>query len=140
MGSINFFTEDIDFTLRQKIKLRNWIKSTVEENQYKLAVINYIFTSDNHLLTINKEYLDHDTYTDVITFNQSTDPKILEADIYISIERIKENAKKLNLPTNDELHRVMIHGVLHLLGFTDKEESEKEVMRKKENHYLALRM
>lgn len=140
MGSINFFTEDINFTLRQKIKLRNWIKSTIEHNQYKLEVINYIFTSDNYLLTINKEYLDHDTFTDVITFNQSTNPKLLEADIYISIERIKKNAKKFNLPISDELHRVMIHGVLHLLGFTDKEDSEKAVMRKKENHYLALLM
>ncbi len=140
MGSINFFTEDINFTLRQKIKLRNWIRSTIEHNQHKLEVINYIFTSDNYLLTINKEYLDHDTFTDVITFNQSTDPKLLEADIYISIERIKDNAKKFNLPFSDELHRVMIHGVLHLLGFTDKEESEKVVMRKKENHYLALLM
>lgn len=140
MGSINFFTEDINFTLRQKIKLRNWIKSTIEHNQYKLEVINYIFTSDNYLLTINKEHLDHDTFTDVITFNQSTDPKLLEADIYISIERIKNNAKKFNLPISDELHRVMIHGVLHLLGFTDKEDSEKAVMRKKENHYLALLM
>lgn len=140
MGSINFFTEDINFTLRQKIKLRNWIRSTIEHNQHKLEVINYIFTSDNYLLTINKEYLDHDTFTDVITFNQSNDPKLLEADIYISIERIKNNAKKFNLPISDELHRVMIHGVLHLLGFTDKEESEKAVMRKKENHYLALLM
>lgn len=140
MGSINFFNEDINFTLRQKIKLRNWIRSTIEHNQHKLEIINYIFTSDNYLLTINKEYLDHDTFTDVITFNQSNDPKLLEADIYISIERIKNNAKKFNLPISDELHRVMIHGVLHLLGFTDKEESEKAVMRKKENHYLALLM
>lgn len=140
MGSINFFTEDINFTLRQKIKLRNWIRTTIEHNQYKLEVINYIFTSDNYLLTINKEYLDHDTFTDVITFNQSTNPKLLEADIYISIERIKKNAKKFNLPISDELHRVMIHGVLHLLGFTDKDDSEKAVMRKKENHYLALLM
>lgn len=140
MGSINFFTEDINFTLRQKIKLRNWIRTTIEHNQQRLEVINYIFTSDNYLLTINKEYLDHDTFTDVITFNQSTNPKLLEADIYISIERIKKNAKKFNLPISDELHRVMIHGVLHLLGFTDKEDSEKAVMRKKENHYLALLM
>lgn len=140
MGSINFFNEDINFTLRQKIKLRNWIRSTIEHNQHKLEIINYIFTSDNYLLTINKEYLDHDTFTDVIAFNQSNDPKLLEADIYISIERIKNNAKKFNLPISDELHRVMIHGVLHLLGFTDKEESEKAVMRKKENHYLALLM
>lgn len=138
MGSINFFNEDIHFTLKQKIKLRNWIKLTIEQNQYTLEVINYIFTSDKYLLTINKEYLDHDTFTDVITFNQSTNPNVLEADIYISIERVKDNAKYLNFPFSSELHRVMIHGVLHLLGYTDKEESDKELMRKKENHYLAL--
>jgi probable rRNA maturation factor len=138
MGSINFFTEDTNYTLKQKIKLRHWIKSTIEHYLYKLEVINYIFTSDKYLLELNKEYLAHNTFTDIITFNQSSEPKIIAADIYISIERIKENAKKLNLSFSEELHRVMIHGVLHLLGFTDKEESEKEVMRKKENHYLAL--
>jgi rRNA maturation RNase YbeY len=140
MRSINFFTEDINYVLRQKIKLRSWITSTIENNHCQLKVINYIFTSDNYLLNINKEYLGHDTFTDVITFNQSTDPNLLEADIFISIERINDNAKKLNLPISQELHRVMIHGVLHLLGFTDKEEPDKALMRKKENHYLALLM
>lgn len=138
MGSINFFTEEIKFTLKQKIKLRNWIKLTIEHHHSKLEVINYIFTSDNYLSTINKDYLDHDTFTDIITFNQSNDPAFVEADIYMSVERIKDNAKNLNLPFTTELHRVMIHGILHLLGYDDKVEAEKNLMRKKENHYLAL--
>ena len=139
MKKINFFVEDIKFTLTKKKELRHWITSTIEHNLKNLQLINYIFASDNYLLSINKEYLKHNTLTDIITFNQSTDKNLIEADIFISIERIKENSKKLNIPFIEELHRVMIHGVLHLLGFNDKNDSEKKEMRKKENHYLALR-
>lgn len=139
MKKINFFVEDIKFTLTKKKELRHWITSTIEHNLKNLQLINYIFTSDSYLLSINKEYLKHNTLTDIITFNQSTDQNLIEADIFISIERIKENSKKLNIPFKEELHRVMIHGVLHLLGFNDKSDPEKKEMRKKENHYLALR-
>ena len=139
MKKINFFVEDIKFTLTKKKELRHWITSTIEHNLKNLQLINYIFTSDNYLLSINKEYLKHNTLTDIITFNQSTDQNLIEADIFISIERIKENSKKLNIPFKEELHRVIIHGVLHLLGFNDKSDPEKKEMRKKENHYLALR-
>ena len=139
MKKINFFVEDIKFTLTKKKELRHWITSTIEHNLKNLQSINYIFTSDSYLLSINEEYLKHNTLTDIITFNQSTDQNLIEADIFISIERIKENSKKLNIPFKEELHRVMIHGVLHLLGFNDKSDPEKKEMRKKENHYLALR-
>ena len=139
MKKINFFVEDIKFTLTKKKELRHWITSTIEHNLKNLQLINYIFTSDSYLLSINEEYLKHNTLTDIITFNQSTDENLIEADIFISIERIKENSKKLNIPFKEELHRVMIHGVLHLLGFNDKSDPEKKEMRKKENHYLALR-
>ena len=139
MGNIHFISEQIDFTLKQKTKLRRWIKSTVDHNHKKLHLINYIFTSDNYLLKINKQYLDHETLTDIITFDQSSNPNLVEADIFISIERVKENAENLNVLFSDELHRVMIHGILHILGFNDKVESEMKEMRKKENHYLALR-
>ena len=139
MKKINFFVEDIKFTLTKKNELRHWITSTIEHNLKNLQLINYIFTSDNYLLSINEEYLKHNTLTDIITFNQSTNQNLIEADIFISIERIKENSKKLNIPFKEELHRVMIHGVLHLLGFNDKNDPEKKEMRKKENHYLALR-
>lgn len=138
MKKINFFVEDIKFTLTKKNELRHWITSTIEHNLKNLQLINYIFTSDTYLLSINEEYLKHNTLTDIITFNQSTDQNLIEADIFISIERIKENSKKLNIPFKEELHRVMIHGVLHLLGFNDKNDPEKKEMRKKENHYLAL--
>jgi probable rRNA maturation factor len=138
MENILFFAEDISFTLKEKTKIRDWIKKTIEDHQKKLKSINYIFTSDNYLSNINKDYLQHNTLTDIITFNQSAAPNLIESDIYISIDRILENSKCYNLPFTEELHRVMIHGILHLLGFNDKTEAEKKEMRKKENHYLAL--
>ena len=138
MKNIYFFCEDIQYTLKLKTKVRNWISTVIEQNNKELLNINYIFTSDSHLLHINKEYLNHNTYTDIITFDQSADENTIEADIYISIDRIKQNAKNLNQSFQKELHRVMIHGVLHLLGLKDKTEIEKQEMRKNENHYLAL--
>ena len=110
------------------------------DNHKHLISLNYIYTSDEYLLKINKEYLNHDTFTDIVTFDQSTQKDHIEADIFISIDRIKDNANNLNIPVQEELHRVMIHGVLHLIGFRDKTETEKKEMRKKENHYLALRV
>lgn len=110
----------------------------VSDYQKEIESINYIFTSDSQLVEINQEYLNHNTLTDIITFNQSSDPAFIESDIYISIDRVLENANAYNLPFTKELHRVMIHGILHLVGLNDKKQSEKKEMRKKENHYLAL--
>lgn len=140
MKLINFFTEEVDFRLIHKTKLRNWIKSVITEHNKNLYSINYIFTSDKYLIEVNRQYLKHDTYTDIITFDQSNDCNQIEGDIFISIDRVKENTKKSNSTFLDELHRVMIHGVLHLLGFSDKTKEEKQEMRKLENHYLALRV
>jgi len=139
MESIHFFTEEIDFTLKSKTKIRSWLRKAAHEYNKKVSCINYIFTSDKYLLDINREYLNHNTYTDIITFNQSSTPNKIEADIYISIQRVEANSKKLKTSFSEELHRVMIHGLLHLLGYNDKTNAEKEYMRKKENHYLALR-
>jgi rRNA maturation RNase YbeY len=139
MKNIQFFTEDIHFTLKNKNKVREWIISVLSHNEKQPQSINYIFTSDNFLLSLNKKYLDHDTLTDIITFDQSTNIGLIEADIFISIPQVKENAKKLNTSFMEELHRVMIHGILHLLGYNDKTLAEQKEMRKKENHYLALR-
>ena len=139
MESIHFFNEQINFTLKNKTKIRTWIRQTVRTHHKKISSLNYIFTSDEYLLEINQQYLRHDTFTDIITFDQSSDQNNIEADIYISIERVSSNAKKLKSTFEDELNRVMIHGVLHLLGFKDKTKADKEEMRKKENHYLALR-
>lgn len=138
MEKIYFFTEDSSFNLKHKSKLRIWVSQVIKENAKISKAINFIFTSDKHLLSINQQYLNHDTLTDVITFNFSSDPKFIETDIYISIDRIQENADRLNNPFPDELHRVMIHGILHILGYNDKNALEKKEMRKKENHYLAL--
>ena len=139
MNSIYFHSEDIDFTPKQKTELRHWIISIIDKNQYQLKYLNYIFTSDTYLLKINSEYLNHNTLTDIITFDLSSNKHLIEADIFISVERVKENAADLDISFHDELHRVMIHGVLHLFGFGDKSESQKKEMRKKENHYLDLR-
>jgi probable rRNA maturation factor len=139
MKIIHFYSEDTSFTLKQKNKVRTWLLAVIEDYNKQPSLINYIFTSDAHLLEINKNFLNHDTYTDIITFDQSSEPNHIEADIYISIDRVKENAKSLNNTFSDELHRVMIHGILHLMGFNDKTDSQKKEMRKTENHYLALR-
>lgn len=138
MQKICFFSEDSSFILKKKSILRNWISEIIRLNNKKAKAINYIFTSDNQLHTINQNYLNHDSLTDIITFDISIDPQLIETDIYISVDRVRDNATILNISFNEELHRVMVHGVLHILGYNDKSSIEKREMRKKENHYLAL--
>ena len=139
MPSINFFEEDIQFRLKNKNKLKEWIKSTIGAEGYKLHELNYIFCSDQYLLQINQQYLDHDTYTDIITFDNSDKEKVITGDIFISIERIRENALKFGSGEENELHRVIIHGALHLLGYQDKKAESKKIMTGKEDHYLGVR-
>ena len=139
MPSVNFFNEDIVFTLKNKTKVKDWIKSTIKAEGYTLQELNYIFCSDPYLLQINQQYLDHDTYTDIITFDNSDKQKVIIADIFISIDRIRENAVKFDSGLENELHRVIIHGALHLLGYQDKDVSSKKIMTQKEDHYLGLR-
>ncbi|WDF55429.1 rRNA maturation RNase YbeY [Mucilaginibacter sp. KACC 22063] len=136
MPSINFFQEDVNFKLSGKLKLKQWIKDTIAAEGYKLDELNYIFCSDEYLLGINQQYLDHDTYTDIITFDNSETPKLITGDIFISIERIRENAEKFSVSVNRELQRVVIHGALHLLGYKDKKPAEKKLMTEKEDFYL----
>ncbi len=138
-NAIHFFTEDVDFTLKQKSEIRKWILTTIKNESYRLKEVNYIFCSDDYSLEINRQYLNHDTYTDIITFDTSEKERMVVGDIFISIERIRENADKFKSSERDELHRVMIHGVLHLLGYTDKGKKEKAQMTDKENQYLGLR-
>lgn len=135
---ISFFTEDIQFNLSEKDKITNWIRDVLIQEQKLNAYINYIFCSDRYILDINKEYLDHDYFTDIITFDQSEDEALLESDIYISIERIKENAEEFGQSFSLEFKRVLIHGVLHLLGYGDKTEQDQIAMRKKEDACLSL--
>lgn len=139
MPSISFFEEDISFKLKNKAHVRQWITDAIQNEGFKLKELTYIFCSDNYLLQINQQYLDHDTYTDIITFDNSEGNKIVTGDIFISIERIRENAAKFNVPETNELHRVIIHGVLHLLGYKDKSALDKQKMTEKEDFYLSRR-
>ncbi len=138
MPAIQFFEEDISFKLKNKIQVKQWIKSTIVAEGYKLDELNYIFCSDAYLLTINQQYLDHDTYTDIVTFDNSETEGRITGDIFISIDRIRENAAKFSVPEADELHRVIIHGALHLLGYKDKKPADKKNMTLKEDFYLNL--
>lgn len=137
--SINFFIEDVEFKLKNKSILKKWIKSTIESEKHSLDEINYIFCSDEYLLNINKQYLEHDYYTDIITFDnrEETEEPIL-SDIFISIDRIEDNSKTQGTTFIQELHRVLIHGVLHLVGYSDKTDQEQAEMRKKEEACLSL--
>ena len=137
MPAIHFFEEDITYKLKNKTALRQWLKDTIIAEGYRLKELNYIFCSDAYLLQVNQQYLDHDTYTDIITFDNSEREKVIVGDIFISAERVKENAAKFKVTEATELHRVMVHGALHLLGYPDKTPESKKVMTQKENEYLA---
>ena len=136
---IHFFAEDIVFKPLHPRKTSLWIKRAIEKEAHNLDTLNYIFCSDAYLLEMNQEYLSHKTYTDIITFDNSDEEKLINGDIFISIERVRENAEKFDTTFEQELHRVMIHGVLHLMGYKDKTPEEKSTMRKKEEAYLSLR-
>jgi len=135
---IHFFAEKISYTVKQKNLLRQWISESIQKEGFRPANINVIFCSDTYLHKMNVEYLAHDTLTDIITFDYSMENEI-SGDLFISIDRIRENAKQFSKKIADELHRVIIHGVLHLCRYGDKTEKEKQKMREKENIYLSRR-
>ena len=140
LRDINFFNEEISYTLKDKQEVRKWIQDTVHSEGFKrVGPLSFILCTDEYLLKINREYLDHDTYTDIVTFDSSEQEDVIEGDIFISIERVIENAAKFNVFQRDELHRVIIHGVLHLCGYHDKKKQDKELMTQKENEYLSKR-
>ncbi len=137
---IEFMVEDApDFALADAEDLIGWIERVATVHEYRIVQLTYIFCSDDYLHRMNVEYLNHDTLTDVITFDNADDSDILEGDIFISTERVADNAKSLGVSFRDELHRVMIHGVLHLLGYHDKDLLSQTAMRKKEDYCLSLR-
>ena len=136
--AIHFFTEEISFELDQPTFYSSWLNSIISENNKKLESLNYIFCSDDHLLAINQKHLNHDYFTDIITFDNSVREAAIEADIYISIDRVRENANLHKVAFDNELSRVLVHGLLHLLGYNDKTESEKKLMREKETAYISL--
>ena len=137
MPAITFFTEEIKFTLKHKTIIRAWIEATIIAEGYQLSELNFILCSDDYLLRINQDYLQHDDYTDVITFDNSEELKMIVGDIFISIDRIKENAANFSSTTLAELCRVIIHGTLHLLGYKDKTKAAKALMTSKEDEYLS---
>jgi probable rRNA maturation factor len=139
MPAIHFFEEDITYKLKSKLKVRQWITDTIIAEGFKLQELTYIFCSDAYLLQINQQYLDHDTYTDIITFDNSEYEGEITGDIFISIPRIQENAALFKVSETDELHRVIIHGALHLLGYKDKTPLDNKNMTQKEDQYLAKR-
>lgn len=131
------FAFQTNCSLKKRTILKQWIKTIVENNKKEVGEISYIFCSDEQLLEINKEFLNHDYYTDIITFDYS-ETDVVSGDLFISIERIKDNAKTLKTSYQEELHRVIIHGVLHLLGYKDKTEEESKNMRKLEDECLLI--
>lgn len=139
MPSIQFFQEDVVFKLQHPRKTVSWIKNTITEEGKTPGEINFILCSDEYLLKVNQDYLNHNTYTDIITFDTSETEDSIDGDIFISIDRIKENAIKFSKTEDEEIHRVIIHGVLHLIGYGDKSKTEKAQMREMENNYLAKR-
>lgn len=139
MAKINFYTEDTAYQLKNKRLIKQWLATAIAAETYGLEELNFIFCADAYLLRMNQDFLQHDNYTDVITFDNSAAPKTILGDIFISIDRVKENAAAFNVAPADELCRIMIHGTLHLLGYTDKTKPAKTAMTAKEDFYLAKR-
>lgn len=132
---INFFTET-EFTINED-EINSWLLSVIASEGKNLGEINYIFCDDAYLLSINQQYLDHDTYTDIISFDTS-EGNDLSGDIFISVERIKENAQQFNVSVDDELKRILAHGILHFCGYKDKTDDEAKLMREKEDEKLKM--
>ena len=131
------FHSETNFQLNQKSAVKIWVKETIAKEGKISKDINFIFCDDRFLNEKNKAYLGHDSFTDIITFDYS-DRDLISGDIFISIDRVRENAPINNAPFENELSRVIIHGILHLLGYKDKGKKEKEIMREKEDFYLSL--
>ena len=136
MQRVQFFPHDRSISLKDKKKLKIFIEDLFAKEKRELDNVAYIFCSDKYLLEINNRFLKHDFYTDVITFDLSSARKATEGEVYLSIDRIKDNAKKIGVPFKEELHRVLFHGALHLCGYNDKTKAQQKEMRLKENRYL----
>jgi rRNA maturation RNase YbeY len=137
--AITFQSQEITFTLRHKVNIKAWIKQVIESEKKVLGQINFVFTSDEEVLKANVQFLKHHTYTDIITFDYCNG-SLVNGDILISVERVADNAKKFKVDFENELKRVMIHGVLHLCGYKDKKPSDAKKMRQMEDLWLAAYM
>lgn len=136
--AVHFFFADVRVTLTERTRLKTFINKIFKKEGKQLSHLNYIFCSDDYLLNINRQFLNHDYYTDIITFDISEKSAPISGEIYISTDRVKENAELIGHPFRSELHRVIFHGVLHLCGYKDKSKAESTNMRKTEDYYLAL--
>ena len=132
---ISFHSEDVKFKPADQANLKKWLLTVAKKHKRKVGEMNYVFCSDEYLYELNKAYINHKTYTDIITFEYSTDKEIL-SDIFISIDRVKDNAKTYGVPFKEELHRVMVHGLLHLLGYKDKKPADIKKIRAAEEKFL----
>jgi len=137
-SKVCFFFQDISFPLANRTRLKQFIEALFKKEKKKLDSLNYIFTTDKSLLKINQDWLKHDSYTDIITFELSTPPSPLIGEIYISVERVRENSKTLGTTFKSEIHRVIFHGALHLCGHKDKTPPESKKMRALEDKYLKM--
>ena len=135
--SVYFANHDVDFELHNDLLIRNWISKVVSNHGKKIGKISYLFCSDSYIIEINNTFLHHDTFTDIITFDY-VEGNLVSGDILISVDRVRDNAAIFDVPFSQELYRVIIHGVLHLLGFKDKADEDAKVMRKKEEESLLL--
>ena len=135
---IHFHLLQGGFSLRERSSLKSFIETLFKKEKKKLQALNYIFCSDEYLLQINKQYLRHDFYTDIITFGLSEPDEPINAEIYISVDRVRENAGQFKTTLRKEMHRVIFHGALHLCGYRDKKKKEEILMRQMENKYLGL--
>jgi len=140
MAKVHFHEEDValDLSKSNQSVLKKWILNVAVSEGFKVDLLNYIFTSDDYLLSVNKQFLNHDYYTDIITFNNAEKKGVIEGDIYISLDRVKENATAYKVTFEDEFKRVLVHGLLHLCGYSDKNNEQQAEMRSKENAYLSL--
>ena len=138
MGANNLFHSECDFTLSKQDARSRWIINSIINESKRLGELNFIFCTDEYLLEKNIQFLNHDTYTDIITFDYC-EGNIISGDIFVSVERVTENANTFGVDFEDELDRVLIHGILHLAGYQDKSKEEVNTMREKEDFYLSLR-
>ena len=135
---VSYFTEDTSFAFKEKRLTSRWLKLVAESEIRRLGDISIVFCSDNYILDVNMKYLQHDYFTDIITFDYC-EGNVLSGDLFISIDSVRENAVLYGAEFEDELNRVMVHGLLHLIGYDDHTEEEQKIMREKEDYYLSLR-
>lgn len=136
--AIYFFSEEVKFVLNEKLNRKRWLKRIATNAGFNIKELNYIFCSDEYLYQVNRDYLKHDTYTDIITFDNSENKDDIEGDIFVSIDRVRENAKTHTQEVETEMNRVLAHGLLHLMGYKDKTQEEANLMRLKEEESIRL--